>query len=226
MKLLQLKNYNLITTVKIHENLLWDISILCIGLAILYFFGIGIYYYNNKIKLKKPNRIKQNKLVKYSDQLKNNGKEAKINATGELCESYQSIFKYLFDASSDEYCKLLLLDEILEIGTIKEIPFLACLHNHHNPRIRKKALLIKAKLQEKLTVLVDEDSIDINYKKPFDVFEVAFDLEMPDAENGIQFANNDVSESIKKSEYSLTKEEHTFFRQLIEFPFNTKETVK
>lgn len=70
-----------------------------------------------------------------------------------LCESYQSIFKYLFD-TSDEYCKLLLLDEILAIGTIKEIPFLATLQHYHHPKIQKKALVIKAKLHDKLGISI------------------------------------------------------------------------
>tara|TARA_R110002051_G_scaffold30845_7_gene71022 strand:- start:94 stop:732 length:639 start_codon:yes stop_codon:yes gene_type:complete len=211
---------------KIHENLLWDISILFIGLAILYFFAIGIYYFKNKIKLKKVDKIKQNTLLEYSEnQLKNN---SKINTPVELCKSYQSIFKSLFD-TSDDYCKLLLLDEILEIGNEKDIPFLACLHNHHNPKIRKKALLIKAKLQEKLIALVDVDSLGIKKKKPFDVFEVAFDLEISATENELQFLNNvenKISENIKSEEYRLTKEEHAFFRQLIDFPFKIKETIK
>lgn len=66
-------------------------------------------------------------------------------------QSYESIFKSLFNRA-DDACKMLLLDEILEIGNEKELPFLASLNNHHNILIKNKALLIKAKLLEKLTL--------------------------------------------------------------------------
>tara|TARA_R110000868_G_scaffold4211_10_gene26574 strand:- start:32291 stop:34210 length:1920 start_codon:yes stop_codon:yes gene_type:complete len=85
----------------------------------------------------------------------------------ELSASFQSIFKSLFDAA-DDYCKLLLLDEILEIGDIKEISFLASLHNYHNTEIRKKAIVIKDKLQSKLGVEIHSETVLVEDSEPIE----------------------------------------------------------
>lgn len=60
-----------------------------------------------------------------------------------------SIFESLFSLS-DEYCQLLLLDEILNLGDDRELPFLKSLNHHYNVEIRNKALAVKVAIESKL----------------------------------------------------------------------------
>tara|TARA_R110002050_G_scaffold16019_2_gene49137 strand:+ start:233775 stop:235691 length:1917 start_codon:yes stop_codon:yes gene_type:complete len=136
-------------------------------------------------------------------------------ASTELSASYQSIFKSLFD-SSDDYCKLLLLDEILEIGNIKEILFLASLHNYHNTEIRKKALLIKDKLQSKLGAEIHPEAIfveDLEFieKDPksesFDFTEEVFITNFPTMENESNANEPEIPDGLEPLEFCFLLEE-------------------
>ncbi len=71
----------------------------------------------------------------------------------DLPEYRQSIFHQLFEHAADIDCKLLLLDEILAIGDIKELPLLDWLMTSEHPEIRKKALDVKKAFCEKLGIL-------------------------------------------------------------------------
>jgi hypothetical protein len=74
----------------------------------------------------------------------------------ELPKYLQSIFYPLFQHTTDLECRLMLLDEMLEVGDKKEIPFLEELENCEETKIRNKAFEIKSALQEKLGVLALE----------------------------------------------------------------------
>ncbi|PWL38949.1 hypothetical protein DKG77_12030 [Flagellimonas aquimarina] len=67
-----------------------------------------------------------------------------------LPEHFQSIFHQLFEHATDLDCKLLLLDQILEIGDIKEIPLLEELENSENLALSNKAFKIRTSLLNKL----------------------------------------------------------------------------
>ncbi len=74
----------------------------------------------------------------------------------ELPKYLQSIFYQLFEYATDLECKLLLLDEMLEVGDNREIPFLEELENSEEAKISNKAYEIKCALQEKLGILASE----------------------------------------------------------------------
>ncbi|GLU44788.1 hypothetical protein [Allomuricauda sp. NBRC 101325] len=78
-------------------------------------------------------------------------------AENELPEYLQSIFYPLFQHCTDVECKLMLLDEILEVGDKKEIPFLAELESHANPKISNKAFQVKNELQSKLGLMTNTE---------------------------------------------------------------------
>ncbi|WP_318308429.1 hypothetical protein [Flagellimonas crocea] len=78
-------------------------------------------------------------------------------ANSELPEYLQSIFYPLFQHTKDLECRLMLMDEMLEVGDKKEIPFLKQLESDENPKISNKAFEIKAALQSKLGVLSDAE---------------------------------------------------------------------
>jgi hypothetical protein len=78
-------------------------------------------------------------------------------ATNELPRYLQSVFYPLFQHTKDLECQLLLLDEMLEVGDHKEIPFLNELESHENPKISNKAFQIKNELQEKLGLLSETE---------------------------------------------------------------------
>ncbi|WP_190808661.1 hypothetical protein [Flagellimonas sp. S3867] len=71
-----------------------------------------------------------------------------------LPEYHQSIFHQLFEHASDQDCKLILLNQILEIGDEKEIPLLLELENSPEPRVSQKATKIKQQLLYKFDVSV------------------------------------------------------------------------
>ncbi len=77
-----------------------------------------------------------------------------------LPEYHQSIFHQLLEHASDLDCKLLLLEQILELGDSKEIPLLKELENHTDPKISEKASQVKSKLLFKLgKPQVEENSL-------------------------------------------------------------------
>lgn len=78
-------------------------------------------------------------------------------ANNELPEYLQSIFYPLFQHTQDLECQLMLMDEILEVGDRKEIPFLSELESHDNPKISNKAFQIKSELQSKLGVMSETE---------------------------------------------------------------------
>ncbi|RIV68756.1 hypothetical protein [Flagellimonas aequoris] len=109
----------------------------------------------------------------------------------ELPAYLQSIFYPLFQHAKDLECRLMLLDQMLEVGDKKEIPFLAELETHENPKISNKAFEIKTALQNKLGVITpsersrlpmklcfiyDEFNIRPSKKDPDLDFEVALDI--------------------------------------------------
>lgn len=67
-----------------------------------------------------------------------------------LPEHFQSIFHQLFEHATDLDCKLILLNQILEIGDSKEIPLLEELENSENLTISNKAFEVKCALLDKL----------------------------------------------------------------------------
>ncbi len=200
----------------------------------------------------------------------------------EVLTDYQSIFKSLFEMS-DDYCKLLLLDEILEIGNQKEITFLDSLHNYHNFEIRKKALFVKAKLQKDLMMVSGKNQLteqaniipiqpkadiireailqapitlaetkisvlenntkdhlqslefcflleDLKIKpskpKPFDVFEVEFAIDFREDPATNYSFDADGKENVLETENGPTKEEQSFFHQLLQFPSKLETKLK
>ncbi|WP_375324448.1 hypothetical protein [Flagellimonas sp. GZD32] len=78
-------------------------------------------------------------------------------AENELPEYLQSIFHPLFHHCTDVECQLMLLEEMLEVGDKKEIPFLAELESHANPKISNKAFQIKNELQSKLGLMTNTE---------------------------------------------------------------------
>ena len=75
----------------------------------------------------------------------------------QLPEYLQSVFYPLFQHTKDIECQLMLMDEMLEVGDRKEIPFLSELESHDNPKISNKAFAVKNELQSKLGMLSDEE---------------------------------------------------------------------
>lgn len=119
-----------------------------------------------------------------------------------LSSDHQSIFKSLFEVS-DDYCKLLLLDEILEVGNSKELSFLNTLHNHHNFEIRKKAVLIKAKLLEKIQEKEAPEQAFDDKKRVQTLKEQTIDYEQEQADN---YRKYDRDENITEESLSANKE--------------------
>ncbi len=71
-----------------------------------------------------------------------------------LPDYHQSIFHQLFEHASDQDCKLILLDQILEIGDEKEIPLLLELEKSQELELRQKASKVKQQLLYKMEVSV------------------------------------------------------------------------
>lgn len=69
-----------------------------------------------------------------------------------LPDYLQSIFHPLLEHAKDLECKLMLLDEILEVGDKKEIPLLKELESHDHPKISNKAFEIRSLLETKLGI--------------------------------------------------------------------------
>ncbi|MCR9263096.1 MAG: hypothetical protein NXH86_03005 [Flavobacteriaceae bacterium] len=67
-----------------------------------------------------------------------------------LPDYLQSIFHPLLEHAKDLECKLMLLDEMLEVGDKKEIPLLKELESHDHPKISHKAFEVRTALQSKL----------------------------------------------------------------------------
>ncbi|WP_396589936.1 hypothetical protein [Allomuricauda sp. R78024] len=67
-----------------------------------------------------------------------------------LPEHFQSIFHQLFEHATDLDCKLILLNQILEIGDAKELPLLEELENSENLALSNKAFEVKCALLNKL----------------------------------------------------------------------------
>jgi len=78
-------------------------------------------------------------------------------ASNELPKYLQSIFYPLFNYTKDLECKLMLMDEMLEVGDKKEIPFLAELESHENKKISNKAFEVKNELQSKLGLISETE---------------------------------------------------------------------
>lgn len=75
-----------------------------------------------------------------------------------LPDYYNSIFQQLFEHVADRERRLLLLDEILEVGDQKEIPFLDwVIKDQEDPVLKEKALVIKSALFEKMHSTPDPD---------------------------------------------------------------------
>ncbi|MDF0705670.1 MAG: hypothetical protein VX772_08070 [Bacteroidota bacterium] len=78
-------------------------------------------------------------------------------ANKELPEYLQSIFYPLFQHAKDLECRLMLLDEMLEVGDSKEIPFLSELESHEDPKISNKAFEVKSELHTKLGIISETE---------------------------------------------------------------------
>ena len=83
----------------------------------------------------------------------------------DLPEYRQSIFHQLFEHAADIDCKLLLLEEILAIGDIKELPLLEHLIISGPPEVKKKAFSVKKAFCEKLGILTKKE----NKRLPMDL---------------------------------------------------------
>ena len=78
-------------------------------------------------------------------------------AENELPKYLQSIFYQLFQHTTDLECRLILLDEMLEVGDKKEIPFLEELETSEETQISNKAFEVKCALQEKLGITAERE---------------------------------------------------------------------
>ncbi len=78
-------------------------------------------------------------------------------STNGLPTYLQSIFYPLFKHAKDLECKLMLIEEMLEVGDRKEIPFLAELEKHENPKISNRAFEIKVALMSKLGLITESE---------------------------------------------------------------------
>ena len=105
----------------------------------------------------------------------------------ELPTYLQSIFYPLFQHVKDLECRLMLLDQMLEVGDRKEIPFLAELETHENPKISNKAFEIKAALQSKLGVMTKSERSRLPMKLCFiyDEFNIRPSKVDPDLDFGV-----------------------------------------
>ena len=112
-------------------------------------------------------------------------------AENELPAYLQSIFYPLFQHAKDLECKLMLIDQMLDAGDKKEIPFLEALETHENPKISSKAFEVKNQLMAQLGLLskserrrlpmnlcfiYDEFNIRPSKMDPDLDFEVALDI--------------------------------------------------
>ncbi|WP_159076477.1 hypothetical protein [Flagellimonas amoyensis] len=69
----------------------------------------------------------------------------------------QSVFYPLFQHAKDLECRLMLMDEMLEVGDKKEIPFLTELETHEDPKISNKAFEVKCALLSKLGMITESE---------------------------------------------------------------------
>ncbi|MBO0329938.1 hypothetical protein [[Muricauda] lutisoli] len=95
-------------------------------------------------------------------------------ASKELPKYLQSIFYPLFQHAKDMECRLMLMDEMLKVGDRKEIPFLAELESHDDPKISNKAFEIKKELQSKLGVMSNTERrrLPMNLCFIYDEFDI------------------------------------------------------
>jgi len=108
-------------------------------------------------------------------------------ATKELPAYLQSIFYPLFKHAKDLECKLMLMDQMLEVGDRKELPFLAELEIHENAKISNKAFEIKSKLQDKLGLISESERrrLPMNLCFIYDEFNIRPSKVDPDLEFGV-----------------------------------------
>lgn len=78
---------------------------------------------------------------------------------GFLPDYHHSIFYHLIEYASDTDSKLILLDQILEVGDKKEIPLLEELENCSELIISNKAFYVKEQLLSNLEVTIVEDEL-------------------------------------------------------------------
>ncbi|UII75892.1 hypothetical protein LV716_16755 [Flagellimonas sp. HMM57] len=78
---------------------------------------------------------------------------------GFLPEYHHSIFYHLIEYASDTDSKLILLDQILEVGDKKEIPLLEELENCSELVISNKAFHVKEQLLSNIKVTELEDEL-------------------------------------------------------------------
>lgn len=78
-------------------------------------------------------------------------------AENQLPAYLQSVFYPLFQHAKDLECRLLLIDQILQVGDKKEIPFLAELETHDNPKISNKAFEVKGQLMTRLGLITESE---------------------------------------------------------------------
>ncbi|WP_422351462.1 hypothetical protein [Flagellimonas sp.] len=69
-----------------------------------------------------------------------------------LPEYHQSVFYPLLEHATDVDCKLMLIDQMLEIGDKKDLALLEELETHDNHKISSKAFEIRCALLEKLGI--------------------------------------------------------------------------
>lgn len=106
-------------------------------------------------------------------------------AAKELPAYLQSVFYPLFKHAKDLECKLMLIDQMLEVGDKKEIPFLAELETHDNPKISNKAFEVKSKLMSKLGVITDTERRRLPMNLCFIYDE--FDIRPSKVDNDLEF---------------------------------------
>ena len=107
-----------------------------------------------------------------------------------LPDYYRSIFHQLFVFTTDENCKMILLDQILELGDAKEIPLLEELENMESLEVSKKAYDVKCLLKERLRLeaIADKklpmnlcflyEEFDINQPKADVDLDIDFELSL------------------------------------------------
>ena len=111
---------------------------------------------------------------------------------------HQSIFHQLFEHASDIDCKLLLLEQILELGDKRDIPLLEELESSESPKISQRAVEVKELLLQNLGIEVSDDNrrFPMNLCFLYDEFNISptkvdEDLDM-DFEVGLDIFDTDL----------------------------------
>ncbi len=113
-----------------------------------------------------------------------------------LPDYYRSIFHQLFVFTTDENCKMILLDQILELGDAKEIPLLEELENMESLEVSKKAYDVRCLLIERLRLEeMEREKLPMNLcflYEEFDIYPPKTNLDLDiDFELSLEILSNE-----------------------------------